>query len=141
MSSPKKTASQLRVERQRTYDIARDAGKTMMQAADEAGVGRIDTARIYETQYNANDKSVISRKQLLIQLSKLLLSATTPVAAKVGCANLISKMQGYDREATEDRGPKLLDINDLIEELQPDEPVPQPNPDITTVMSDDNREH
>ncbi len=140
MSGPKKTASQLRMERQRVYDIARDAGKTMMQAADEAGVGRIDTARIYETQYNASIKSVISRKQLLIQLSTLLLSPATPVTAKAGIASLIVKMQGYDHGTAEDKGPKLLNINDLIEELQPDEPA-DPGPDIPIVMSEDDKEH
>ena len=99
MSGAKKTASQLRIERQRVYNIAREAGKPMVQAADEAGVGKMDTARQYEVRFNADSKTVISRKQMLIQLSNIMLSSATPVASKIAVANLISKIQGYDREA------------------------------------------
>ena len=139
----RKSPSEARQDRQQVYNIAREGGKTMMQAADEAGVGAMDTARRYEVQFNANSKAVISRKQLLIQLSKILQSSATPIASRIACATLISKIQGYSvlPSAPVDDEPEG-DLDALIEELQPDEPPKPPVlPDVPIVVNDDDKEH
>ena len=145
MKARKKSPSEARLERQQVYNVAREAGKTMMQAADEAGVGALDTARKYEVQYNSSSKEVISRKQLLVQLSTLLKSPVTPITAKIGIANLIVKMQGYGHEPPEETDEPTADLQAFIEELQPDEPVdprdPPALPDVPIVMTDDDKEH
>ncbi len=114
---------------------ARKRSNANLQGGTAATAARARAAK------KARESGVLSRKELAVILSNQLRSKSLPAHAMASLARVLADIQGYSKgPPPEDAKPQLLDLDALIEELQPDDPddsteseagdPPKPDPEI-----------
>ncbi len=74
------------------------------------------------------ESTILSREELAVILSNHLRNKSLPAHAVASLARVFADVEGYSKgPPPEDTKPKLLDLDALIEELQPDDPDDPPN--------------